>query len=87
MTELPSLSEVIEAAIGERCSQGGGGFPVAYLVAVEMVDEDGRVQMLVTNPPDQPIYRSMGLAAYAGAWLAVDAQQIWATCDNDNGED
>lgn len=90
MTELPSLSEVIDAAIGERCSQGEGGFPVAYIVAVEMVNADGQVQMLVTTSPGQPTYRSMGLAAYAGAWFADDAQKVWAdwgTGDNDSDDD
>lgn len=87
MPELPSLSEVIDAAIGERCAQGDGGFPVAYVIAVEMVNGDGRTQMLVSAPPEQPIYRSMGLAAYAGAWFTDDAQRIWATCDTDNDDE
>lgn len=86
MTELPSLSEVIEKAIGERCAQGGGGFPVAFVVSVEMVNEDGQTQMLVSTPPEQPTYRSMGLAAYAGAWFADDAQRVWATCDTDSDD-
>lgn len=86
MSELPPLSEVIDAAIGERCAQGSGGFPVAYIVAVEMVNEDGQVQMLVTTSPGQPTYRSMGLAAYAGAWFADDAQKVWSGCDNSSDE-
>jgi hypothetical protein len=89
MSELPSLAEVIEAAIGERCAQGEGGFPVAFVVAVEMVNSDGQTQMLVSTPPEQPTYRSMGLAAYAGAWFVDDAQKVWANWgsgDNDSDE-
>lgn len=84
MSELPSLAEVIEAAIGERCAQGEGGFPVAFVAAVEMVNSDGQTQMLVSTPADQATYRSMGLAAYAGAWFTDDAQRIWSALDNDS---
>lgn len=87
MPELPSLSEVIDAAIGERCAQGDGGFPVAYVIAVEMVNGDGQTQMLVSAPPDQPTYRSMGLAAYAGAWFTDDAQRVWNSLGDNDSDD
>ncbi len=85
MADLLLLQEIIDNAIGEYCAQNGGGFPVAYAVIVDMVNDDGAPQMVVTTPPDQPTYRSMGLAAYAGAWFADDAQRLWSTiCDNDS---
>lgn len=53
-----------------------------------MVNPEGQPMMVVTTPPDQPTYRSMGLAAYAGAWFTDDAQRLWNTlCDNDSDED
>lgn len=88
MAEHVSLQATIDNAIGEYCVQNGGGIPVAYVVVVDMMNSNGDPIMVVTAPADQQTYRSMGLAAYAGAWYTDDAQRLWGSlCDTDSEED
>ena len=64
MTSDASLREFISVAVNDWTSANGGGFPTAYVVAVDYVDEEGASCLAVCDMENQTIQRSMGLSTY-----------------------
>lgn len=73
-----TLGETINDAISGWCLSNGGGFPIAFVCALDFIDAEGKPNIIVTTMDDQPTHRSMGLSTYLDAWYRDDAESLWA---------
>lgn len=73
MSENPGLGDAVRDAVMEWC-RTNGGFPIAFIAAVDFVNSEGQGALVVTEMDDQPTHRSMGLSTYLDAWYRDDAQ-------------
>lgn len=72
-----SLRDAVVAAIQDWAASNGGGFPTAFVFAVDYVDSDGENVLLISEMENQSTQRSMGLATYLDAWYRDDAVNLW----------
>lgn len=72
-----SLRDTIADAIADWAAANGGGFPTAFVFAVDFADEDGGNSLFICEMEKQSIQRSMGLATYLDAWYRDDAVNLW----------
>lgn len=73
-----SLGGAIKNAILEWCNSNGG-FPIAFVCALDLFDSDGEGCLVVSEMDDQPTHRSMGLSTYLDAWYRDDATNTFAS--------
>lgn len=80
--KLPDLGDYVREAVMEWC-RANGGFPIAFVAAVDVVSNEGRGHLVVTEMDDQPTHRSMGLSTYLDARYRDDAQVAFAAIMGD----
>lgn len=72
-----SLRDVVIRAIQDWAASNGGGFPTAFVFAVDYVDSNGEESLLISEMQNQSTQRSMGLVTYLDTWYRDDAQNLW----------
>ena len=77
MTSDNSLRGTILAAIEEWSSANGGGFPTAFVIALDYVDASGENALAISQMNDQTAQRSLGLVTYLDEWYRADARNLW----------
>ena len=73
-----TLGDAINDAVSAWCVGNGGGFPIAFVCALDFIDTDGKPNIIVSTMDEQPTHRSMGLSTYLDAWYRDDAVNLWA---------
>lgn len=86
MAESTTLAEAVDKAVLDFFAKNGGGFPVAYVFALDFVNPEGKAALVVCEQDSQPTHRSLGLAAYLDTWYRDDAQRLWFTEIEGEGE-
>ena len=88
MSEQPAtMREAIQKAVDEHLASIGGGFRLAMVYAVDVVDSEGESVLYLSSPEDQPTYRSVGLTEYLRKWFDIEARECIAAsapCDCDD---
>jgi hypothetical protein len=64
-----------------------GGFPSAFVVAVDYIDSEGTQMLSVARMDDQPLSASMGLSTCLDMYFRDDAQAIWREMERAATED
>lgn len=86
-----TLGEAIQECIENWCASNGGGMTLGFLAIVDRIDESGETVLTLSRAPQQPVHRSLGLAAYLQEWYRDDAQTQMLTAagvfDRDEDDD
>lgn len=80
MSEAPAttMRAAIGKAIDEFLASTGGGFRMAYVYAVDVVDADGESALFLGGPDEQETFKSVGLTSYLEKWFDVEARELIA---------
>lgn len=76
--ETPRLRTLISEAIDNYLAANGGGFRLAFVYAVDIVDNEGGSAVMFGNADDQETYKSLGLTSYMDKWFDVEARELIA---------
>lgn len=77
MSSESSLRDVVIEAITNWASDNGGGFPTAFVFAVDYINQDGEPELVISQMDNQSTQRSMGLSTYLDQWYRDDAINHW----------
>ncbi|MGZ6788345.1 MAG: hypothetical protein ACXVGN_00030 [Mycobacteriaceae bacterium] len=78
MEDDNSLGGAIQAAVFNWLSENGGGFPTAYVMAVDYVGDDGECRLLVCEMEGQKSRHSLGLVAELEELYRLESREGWA---------
>ena len=72
-----TLGASVAGAVSKWLAKNGGGFPTAFVVAIDFVNSDGENRLLVSEPAEQPTRTSLGLVAELEECYRAESRMAW----------